>query len=92
MAKRWKSICVSLSLTGIRSLLPAPTRSVQAQQFAAGISANAMDQAKARVEANFEFLEKIGIPYYCFHDRDIAPEGDTLARNEQEPRRHRRSA
>jgi len=41
-------------------------------------SANAMDQAKARVEANFEFLEKIGIPYYCFHDRDIAPEGSSL--------------
>ncbi|AZN39889.1 xylose isomerase [Paenibacillus albus] len=42
-------------------------------------SADAMDQAKRRVEANFEFLNKIGIPYYCFHDRDIAPEGDTLA-------------
>ena len=52
-------------------------------------SANAMDLAKARVEANFEFLEKIGIPYYCFHDRDIAPEGNSLARNEQEPRRYR---
>jgi xylose isomerase len=39
---------------------------------------NGMDLAKARVEANFEFLEKIGVPYYCFHDRDIAPEGDTL--------------
>ncbi|WP_020619653.1 xylose isomerase [Paenibacillus daejeonensis] len=37
-----------------------------------------MDKAKARVEANFEFLEKIGVPYYCFHDRDIAPEGETL--------------
>jgi xylose isomerase len=37
-----------------------------------------MDLAKARVEANFEFLEKIGVPYYCFHDRDIAPEGATL--------------
>ncbi|WP_308638312.1 xylose isomerase [Paenibacillus silvisoli] len=41
--------------------------------------ADAMDQAKARVEANFEFLSKIGIPYYCFHDRDIAPEGANLA-------------
>ncbi|UVI28854.1 xylose isomerase [Paenibacillus spongiae] len=40
--------------------------------------ADAMDQAKARVDANFEFLSKIGIPYYCFHDRDIAPEGETL--------------
>ncbi|WP_409342499.1 xylose isomerase [Paenibacillus sp. MBLB4367] len=39
---------------------------------------NGMDLAKARVEANFEFLDKIGIPYYCFHDRDIAPEGQTL--------------
>jgi len=37
-----------------------------------------MDRAKARVEANFEFLEKTGINYYCFHDVDIAPEGDTL--------------
>ncbi|XEC93938.1 xylose isomerase [Paenibacillus tarimensis] len=37
-----------------------------------------MDKAKARVEANFEFLEKIGIPFFCFHDRDIAPEGETL--------------
>ncbi len=51
---------------------------MQAQQSADGIALNAMDQAKARVEANFEFLEKIGIPYYCFHDRDIAPEGNTL--------------
>lgn len=42
-------------------------------------SANEMDQAKHRVEANFEFLSKIGIPYYCFHDRDIAPEGGNLA-------------
>lgn len=37
-----------------------------------------MDLAKARVEANFEFLEKLGLPFFCFHDRDIAPEGDTL--------------
>ena len=37
-----------------------------------------MDLAKARVEASFEFYDKIGIDYFCFHDRDIAPEGDTL--------------
>ncbi len=37
-----------------------------------------MDLAKARVEAAFEFMEKIGVKYFCFHDRDIAPEGDTL--------------
>ena len=38
-----------------------------------------MDLAKARVEAAFEFFEKIRAPYFCFHDRDIAPEGETLA-------------
>lgn len=37
-----------------------------------------MDIAKAKVEANFEFCEKLGVPYFCFHDRDIAPEADTL--------------
>ncbi|GFR38559.1 xylose isomerase [Insulibacter thermoxylanivorax] len=37
-----------------------------------------MDLAKARVEASFEFFEKLGAPYFCFHDRDIAPEGETL--------------
>ncbi|WP_068674174.1 xylose isomerase [Oceanobacillus sp. Castelsardo] len=38
-----------------------------------------MDCAKARVEAAFEFFEKINAPFFAFHDVDIAPEGDTLA-------------
>ncbi|MGA8941504.1 MAG: xylose isomerase, partial [Thermoactinomyces sp.] len=37
-----------------------------------------MDLAKARVEAAFEFFEKLGVPYFCFHDVDIAPEGSSL--------------
>ncbi|MBM7542613.1 xylose isomerase [Amphibacillus cookii] len=37
-----------------------------------------MDLAKARVEAAFEFFEKIDAPFFCFHDVDVAPEGDTL--------------
>ncbi|MDU2243187.1 MAG: xylose isomerase, partial [Paenibacillus sp.] len=37
-----------------------------------------LDLAKARVEVNFEFLEKIGAPYFCFHDVDVSPEGATL--------------
>ncbi len=40
---------------------------------------SAMDAAKYKVEANFEFAEKLGVPFFCFHDRDIAPEGDSLA-------------
>lgn len=37
-----------------------------------------MDLAKARVEAAFEFFEKLNVPFFCFHDIDVAPEGDTL--------------
>ncbi|MDA1179329.1 MAG: xylose isomerase [Planctomycetota bacterium] len=32
-----------------------------------------------RVRVAFEFFEKLGCPYYAFHDRDVAPEGATLA-------------
>jgi xylose isomerase len=38
-----------------------------------------IDKAKARMDAAFELFEILGIPYFCFHDRDIAPEGDTLS-------------
>ena len=38
-----------------------------------------LENAEKRVGAFFEFLEKTGIEYYCFHDRDVAPEGDTVA-------------
>lgn len=31
--------------------------------------------AKNRVRVFFEFLEKMSFPFYCFHDRDVAPEG-----------------
>lgn len=34
--------------------------------------------AQRRVWAAFEFMQKLGVEYYCFHDRDVAPEGATL--------------
>jgi len=37
-----------------------------------------METAYNRVDAAFEFFTKIGAPYFCFHDVDIAPEGETL--------------
>ena len=40
---------------------------------------DAMETAKNRVYAAFEFMEKMQIPYFCFHDVDIAPRGKTLA-------------
>jgi xylose isomerase len=35
--------------------------------------------AQKRVRVAFEFIEKLGAPFYCFHDRDVAPECATLA-------------
>ena len=38
-----------------------------------------MEQAKNKAYAAFELMDKLDIDYYCFHDRDIAPEAATLA-------------
>jgi xylose isomerase len=35
--------------------------------------------AKAKLDAAFEFIAKLGVPGFCFHDRDVAPEGATFA-------------
>lgn len=40
---------------------------------------NSMENARRRLRAAFEFLTKLGVKYWTFHDRDIAPEGATLA-------------
>ncbi|MBK3913638.1 xylose isomerase [Listeria ivanovii] len=37
-----------------------------------------METAKNRVEAFFEILEKLGVEYFCFHDIDVAPAGDSI--------------
>ncbi|MEC8337190.1 MAG: xylose isomerase [Planctomycetota bacterium] len=37
-----------------------------------------VEDAIKRAEMAFEFIEKLGAPYYAFHDRDVAPEGNTL--------------
>lgn len=40
---------------------------------------DSVDNAIRRARVAFEFIQKLGAPYYAFHDRDIAPEGNTLA-------------
>ena len=40
---------------------------------------DSVENAKRRARVSFEFIEKLGAPYYAFHDRDVAPEGATLA-------------
>src|ERR1043165_6429485 len=36
------------------------------------------EMAQRRVRVAFEFMEKLGSPFYAFHDRDVAPEGKNL--------------
>jgi xylose isomerase len=37
-----------------------------------------MDAARMKMAAAFEFLAKLGVPYYCFHDVDVAPQGNSF--------------
>jgi len=39
---------------------------------------NSVEMAKKRARVAFQFMEKLGVPFYAFHDRDVAPEGKTL--------------
>jgi xylose isomerase len=40
---------------------------------------DAMARAEHRADVAFEFFAKLGVPFFCFHDRDVAPEGATFA-------------
>ncbi len=42
-----------------------------------------MATAEARVDAAFEFFTKIGVPYYCFHDIDLAPDAEDIGQYEK---------
>lgn len=45
-------------------------------------SSDPMQAAKDKLDAAFEFISKLGVGYYCFHDRDLAPEGDGVQQSE----------
>ena len=42
-----------------------------------GAQPGTMEHAKAKVDAGIEFMKKLGIEYYCFHDVDLVPEDPT---------------
>ncbi len=44
---------------------------------------DAETKAKNKMDAAFEFMTKIGIPFYCFHDFDLIEEGNTIAESEK---------
>ncbi len=39
-----------------------------------GAPGNYMRHARAKVDAGFEFMQKLGLRYFCFHDSDLVPE------------------
>ena len=43
-----------------------------------GAEKGTMEHAKAKVDAGFEFMQKLGIEYFCFHDVDIIPEAEDI--------------
>ncbi len=44
-----------------------------------GAEKGTMAHAKAKVDVGFEFMQKVGIKYFCFHDTDIIPACDNIA-------------
>ncbi len=44
---------------------------------------DAMQRSRDRVDAAFEFFTKMNVPFYCFHDFDLASEGDTIGESEK---------
>jgi xylose isomerase len=45
--------------------------------------ADPVQRAKDKMDAAFEFITKLGIPYYCFHDVDMVDEGPSIAEYER---------
>ena len=44
---------------------------------------DAVTRGKQKMDAAFELITKLGIPYYCFHDNDVVDEGDSIAETDK---------
>lgn len=53
------------------------------KKFAWNEGGDAMQRAYDKMDAAFEFITKIGAPFYCFHDFDLVEEGETLQESEK---------
>ncbi len=53
------------------------------KNFPWAVSLDPIGQAKDKMDAAFEFITKLGVPYYCWHDFDMSPEGVSLAQSEK---------
>ncbi len=56
------------------------------KHFPWAAASDAVQRAKDKMDAAFEFISKLGVPYYCFHDIDLVDEGNSL--KEYESRLH----
>ncbi len=54
--------------------------------FESQFKGDPMDAARLKADVAFELFDILGIPFFCFHDRDIAPEGATLAESNRNVR------
>ncbi len=52
------------------------------KKFPWNASSDAVERAKAKADAGFEIMEKLGIEYFCFHDVDLVDEGSSVAEYE----------
>jgi xylose isomerase len=57
------------------------------KSFAWDASNDAMGRAIDKMDAAFEFMTKLGVPYYCFHDVDLVDEGPSISEYESRMRR-----
>ena len=48
------------------------------KKFPWDVAGDAVQRAKDKMDAAFEFITKLGVPYYCFHDVDVVDEGDSI--------------
>ncbi|OEK07503.1 xylose isomerase [Roseivirga misakiensis] len=53
------------------------------KEFPWNASVDVVQRAKEKMDAGFEFITKLGVPYYCFHDFDLIDEGPTLLESEK---------
>ncbi|MBP6021985.1 xylose isomerase [Ferruginibacter sp.] len=51
--------------------------------FPWNIKTDAIERAKDKADAAFEFMSKLGTPYYCFHDLDVVDFGNDVVENEK---------
>ena len=86
-----RSTCGSRSSTGTRSATRSPTRSAPGTALRPWDDGSRLGRQRpdARRRWPSSSSRSSGAPFYAFHDRDVAPEGKTLAREPRQPRRGR---